>query len=246
MSIFEIANENGKAFRMRIVRPGDAYGRNMELTNGTTHTLVEFYDAAHEHTVDPDGKPLGQFISRYRADTLLGTDSDGPKNIFEHYEGLNLEGGVDSWSLDASALADVELALWESGLTQALRAGKYTLGFMAFRAETPDRRIDPYPAAFPDVSQGRPTVTQGWCEVFGVYDHRKILENEIAEDAKEFEWGEDEMDNIFVVAMGPDGAFHVFHEEPRYRLASYTADQICEANGVTLPAAQQDALPVME
>ena len=67
---------------VRIVEKGDKYGLDDCLDN-TGKPLVEFYDTRYELT------DLGQFVSRYHIDTLLGGDG-----------GLNLDGGVPSWNIN--------------------------------------------------------------------------------------------------------------------------------------------------
>lgn len=87
-----IVNEQGIPFRVRLIGPGQAYGRNDCLCNENADTLVEFYDARHPHTM------YGQFVSRYFAATLLNS-----KNT----NGLCLDGGVRDWNISADNMAAV-------------------------------------------------------------------------------------------------------------------------------------------
>jgi hypothetical protein len=65
------------------------------LTNGENHNLTEFYDS----TQDPEKfGELGQFVSRYYMETLLGR-RDG--------YGLCLDGAISSWRLSKEAYAEV-------------------------------------------------------------------------------------------------------------------------------------------
>lgn len=93
--IATITNANGIAFTMRLVRKGDGYGRDLALIHDKDRPLVEFYDA--RHACDPTkekGGEYGQFVSRYYAETLLSGGAD---------RGLNLEGSVPAWTIDAPA-----------------------------------------------------------------------------------------------------------------------------------------------
>jgi hypothetical protein len=92
--MYQITNENGRAFNVRIVRDGERYGLKDRLTH-EGKPLVEFYDA----TQDPAKfGPRGQFVSRYYASTLLERN---------YSTGLCLDGGnADAWSLDAAVVAD--------------------------------------------------------------------------------------------------------------------------------------------
>ena len=70
-------------FNLRIVRKGDHYGRDNCLTHNKPEPLVEFYDVRYPHT------ELGQFVTRYYAETLLEMEDTG----------LCLDGGVPNWSV---------------------------------------------------------------------------------------------------------------------------------------------------
>jgi hypothetical protein len=67
-------------------------------------SLVEFYDLRYAHT--PDGQFTG---GRYYVKTLLASDSE--------FHGLNLNGGVEAWKIDADAYQLVKswLQTLESG-----------------------------------------------------------------------------------------------------------------------------------
>jgi len=83
-------------FLVRIVRIGESYGLNNCIVNDETHKffngheLVEFYDYRHKFDYSPNGKMLGQFVSRYQMETLIN-----------HVGGLNLDGGIPEWSVSA-------------------------------------------------------------------------------------------------------------------------------------------------
>lgn len=93
MSITTVRNAEGRQFAVRIVRTGDAYGRNNVLTHDKDKPLVEFYDLSYPDKFGPDG----QFVSRYYADDLLA----GP------HRGLAMDFGIPAWSLDADSFGKV-------------------------------------------------------------------------------------------------------------------------------------------
>lgn len=74
---------------LRLVQFGDNYGRNDQLVHDKAEPMVEFFDTRYSH------EPLGQFVSRYYLSTLLDREAD---------VGLNLDGGVPSWSVSAAAM----------------------------------------------------------------------------------------------------------------------------------------------
>ena len=96
---------------VRLVRPGERYGRDRCLVRGEEkdshwpeESLVEFYDDRHHG----DGfDPLGQFCSRYYAQTLW-EDEDHLCSV-----GLNLDGRVDDWSVPADQMKLVYAWLFE-------------------------------------------------------------------------------------------------------------------------------------
>lgn len=89
--VYDITNEHGIPLRVRIVREGQGYGLEDKVLHTGPEVLVEFFDKRYEHT------PNGQFISRYRADTLL----DNKTNV---YRGIRLEGGVPEWEIGPTHL----------------------------------------------------------------------------------------------------------------------------------------------
>ncbi len=89
-------SETGIPFTMRLVRKGDGYGRDLALIHDKDEPLVEFYDARHacDRTAEKGGE-YGQFVSRYYAKTLRTRNAG---------TGLNLEGSVPDWTVDASGM----------------------------------------------------------------------------------------------------------------------------------------------
>ena len=92
MNTLKVTNYNGLSFNVHIIRKGDTYGLNNCLIHDEDKASVEFYDTRYDHT------PLGQFVTRYYADTLLEADGWGP---------LVLDGGVPSWTVDGDAMDQV-------------------------------------------------------------------------------------------------------------------------------------------
>jgi hypothetical protein len=88
-----IENSRGKKFLIRVVRQGDRYGLDDCLTHDKGEPMIEFYDLTYTEKFGP----RGQFVSRYNAATLA---DHGPA-------GLDLQGDVPGWKVDAAALAPV-------------------------------------------------------------------------------------------------------------------------------------------
>jgi hypothetical protein len=87
-----VTTGNDVTFCARLVFKGDRYGLESGLTYDKDEPLLEFYDMKYPHT------PYGQFVSRYYVQTLFESNSQF---------GINLDGGVPRWSLDATALKEV-------------------------------------------------------------------------------------------------------------------------------------------
>jgi hypothetical protein len=92
----KIINDNGMIWTVRVIYQGDNYGLNFALVHDDPRPVVEFYDCRYEHT------PYGQFVSRYYIETLM-------ENILPDVPvgGLNLDGGVPSWSISARGMERV-------------------------------------------------------------------------------------------------------------------------------------------
>lgn len=84
---------SNQTWMVRLVQPGDRYGRADKLVNTAMCSLVEFFDPKHPHT------DLGQFVSRYHAATLASSDAVT--------RGLQLDGGTPQWSLSADCMRDL-------------------------------------------------------------------------------------------------------------------------------------------
>ncbi len=88
---------------VRVVFEGDRYGRMMTgkmcLVHDDAEPMIEFYDADYDFDTDADGKVLGQFVSRYCADTLL-EDS-------KTTSGINLDGGVPKWTIEKTCYREI-------------------------------------------------------------------------------------------------------------------------------------------
>jgi hypothetical protein len=90
-----VTNAQGVEFNVVVVPPGAAYGLEDRLTNDKGKPLVEFYDARY------DFWEHGQFVSRYYAETLLPWSGTG----------LNLDGGVPAWTLEAAPMREAMAAV---------------------------------------------------------------------------------------------------------------------------------------
>jgi hypothetical protein len=97
MSLMNVESR-GIKFNVRIVQQGDKYGLNNCLTHEQKEPLVEFYDTRYPHT------EFGQFVSRYNMTTLLSRKLD---------IGLDLDGGIPDWKIDAESMNKVTSWLTE-------------------------------------------------------------------------------------------------------------------------------------
>lgn len=95
----------GKTFTARFVAKGDLTGPNM-MEEHKDAPIVEIYDAEYDFVRDLEGNSLGQLVTTYYAETLLGGRIEDKKA-----RGLDLHGGVDSWKLDAPAFNQLHDAL---------------------------------------------------------------------------------------------------------------------------------------
>lgn len=103
--------ETGIKWCARLVFKGDSYGLNHCLEHEEADPLVEFYDMdsrAAEMMRQSDnpakryeGEEYGQFVSRYYLSTLKYRKSCG----------LNLDGGIDRWSVSGGCMADIMATL---------------------------------------------------------------------------------------------------------------------------------------
>jgi len=83
---------NGVTFNMRLVRKGQGYGVKLAVIHDKDEPLVEFYDSRYVFSGEP-GAEYGQFVSRYYLRMIMGAG------------GINLDGGVDAWTIDAGTMA---------------------------------------------------------------------------------------------------------------------------------------------
>lgn len=94
MKVTTVTNSEGRVFNVKRVDPGEWYGRKPQTGEPCLQadkTLVEFWDASHS-----SHGPLGQLVSRYYLDSLTHRGAGG----------LNLDGSVREWWIDADALSD--------------------------------------------------------------------------------------------------------------------------------------------
>lgn len=89
MNTLKTYNNDCVPFNVAIISKGDRYGLNNCLTHEEDAPLVEFYDARYPHT------PLGQFVTRYCARTLIERESG---------KGLCLDAGIPAWSIDGDTM----------------------------------------------------------------------------------------------------------------------------------------------
>lgn len=126
--------ESGIRWCVRMVFIGDLYGRSLCLTYGEEDgmddagdkmhdPLIEFYDmdsgaAAIMRNSDDKAEAYvaeeyGQFVSRYYYSTLKMRDPLGEGGALTDWSkrGLNLDGGVDRWSVSSDFMVDAMAAI---------------------------------------------------------------------------------------------------------------------------------------
>jgi hypothetical protein len=91
--------DNGVTFAVRIVRPGEGYGRSRAVTNHTDQALVEMFDARYAGKNGFEAE--GQIIAQYNLGSLLN-DPDTLTNY-----GLNMHFGVPAWSIDGDTMGAI-------------------------------------------------------------------------------------------------------------------------------------------
>jgi hypothetical protein len=101
----------GRTFAVRILPAGAHQGGGARRV--TDVAMVEFYDTTYaDDGYEPGGQhgygPLGQFVTRYTFGTMIS-----------HEGGLNLDGGVDVWSVDAATMR--QITQWLSNPAVATR-----------------------------------------------------------------------------------------------------------------------------
>jgi len=109
-----VYDDNLRPWRVRLVRIGEAYGRDdclvheaAKLHQPDDDPLVEFYDGSQ--SVDKFG-PRGQYVSRYYASTLLKDRRELCSR------GLLLYGSCPEWRIDGAAATQVVRWLSAQGL----------------------------------------------------------------------------------------------------------------------------------
>lgn len=90
--------DTGQSWNVRLVRRGERYGLNNDITHNEDDPLVEFFDTRNEHT------NLGQFVSRYFRSTLLESEEGG----------LCLQGGEPRWNIQSNCMARIRKWLKEA------------------------------------------------------------------------------------------------------------------------------------
>ena len=114
--------ESGIRWCVRIVFEGDDYGLNHCLTHDETEPMIEFYDMdsrAAELMRGSDDKTeaylaeeYGQFVGRYYWSSLKFEGVLRCKTLTDWSKrGLNLDGGVDRWSVSSEFMVDAMTAV---------------------------------------------------------------------------------------------------------------------------------------
>ena len=102
-------NKSGRNWMVKLVMKGNKYGLDNCLTHDEDEPMVEFYDLHYPETFGPDG----QFVSRYNLSTILcegcplSREDLMNSSARDPEVGINLDGGVDAWSMSGPCLTEV-------------------------------------------------------------------------------------------------------------------------------------------
>jgi len=114
--------DSGIRWCVRIVFEGDGYGLNHCLTHDETEPMIEFYDMDSEarmkmiRTGDKTeaylAEEYGQFVGQYSLSSLKFDEVLDGKTLTDWSKrGLNLDGGVDRWSVSSAFMVDAMAAV---------------------------------------------------------------------------------------------------------------------------------------
>ena len=114
--------ESGIRWCVRIVFEGDDYGLNHCLTHDETEPMIEFYDmdsmAAVKMCRSDDkteaylAEEYGQFVGQYSLSSLKFDEVLDGKTLTDWSKrGLDLDGGVDRWSVSSAFMVDAMAAV---------------------------------------------------------------------------------------------------------------------------------------
>ena len=111
---------HGVPFSARIVRTGERYGLQMALVHTKSEPMLEFYDARFDNEKFTPG--LGQFISRYYAESIINIDNSPHRTQGRPRDGLTLDAGIWDWRIEGPDL-DIVKNWARERLTEDLTAG---------------------------------------------------------------------------------------------------------------------------
>lgn len=100
MILFQFDNTGYAPLFVRIVTPGEKFGRDNVLINFNIESLIEFYDARFPDAALNESVP-GQFITRYHMSTLMDR-SVNP---------LMLQSDVQAWSANLTTMRALNVIL---------------------------------------------------------------------------------------------------------------------------------------
>jgi hypothetical protein len=105
----DVTAANGVPFRVVLLLDGKSVNFPAASAKFTslwgTEPLVEFYDARYRNV--RGFTPDGQFVSRYYLETLLGRDEQPLSAGKSRRYGLDLQGDVPNWTIDATTMRTV-------------------------------------------------------------------------------------------------------------------------------------------
>ena len=100
---------NGRNWRAQLILKGDKWGLDNCYTHDKDEPMIEFYDLSHPETFGDEG----QSVSMYSLGTLCFENNPMSREDLikaparDPEVGLNLDGGVDAWSITGPCLTEV-------------------------------------------------------------------------------------------------------------------------------------------
>jgi hypothetical protein len=99
MNIIRVTNDSGVEFIVRVLREGDKYGRNKDLTYTSTESIIEFFDPSYIFT----SCEYGEWVSRY----LVSNFQTLPTELFY------LDDKFNGWYLNGENILEIQEWLYE-------------------------------------------------------------------------------------------------------------------------------------
>ena len=194
MSYTTVSCADGREFGMRISKPGEPHA-----PFAGQDPVVIFYSTNQSGSCHAIATyDLGRFLRPNIDEEKIGS-------IFASGRELNLQAGVKEWTLDANAMAEMELVLFENGFIDNLESGQNVSGWMEFYSENKSDLPE-----LPEEPIDKPKNAAEWADYYGIEVSTEIP---ISSNAKS-------------VVITNNGELRIYNtpetNEPRTRIAVFT------------------------